>query len=134
MRRGLVSGGCAGSFRRGVLLRRKAHAKVTKVYVVARRLKVGDGEVVLPLFCESRKEDALSKAVAINQGMRDLLECHLVKPKGADEGEDTGIRLGQYLADLGISGFKSEVQEVEVQGSAIQIVGPMPSGTPIWRS
>ena len=99
---------------------------MSRVYVIGRRIKIGDGEVVVPLRVESRKEDALTFAVAINQKMTAMLECHLVNARG-EEGEDTGVLLGQYLADLGILGFKSEVQEVEVQGSAIQVVGAIPA-------
>jgi hypothetical protein len=96
-----------------------------KVYIVGRRLKVGDGEVVIPLRVESRKEDALSFGVAVNQKLSALLDCHLVKPKGGDEGEDTGVTLAQFLGELGILGFKSEVEETEVQGNSIQVVGSM---------
>jgi hypothetical protein len=102
--------------------------------VISRRLKVGDGEVIIPLRVESQKTDALSAAISINRRLAGLLDCHLVKTKG-DEGEDTGMTVHQFLLELGVVNFESEVEEVEVFGNSIQVVGTMPSGVQVkWPS
>jgi hypothetical protein len=107
---------------------------MSSVFLVKRRIKVGDGECVVTLRCDSRREDARDFAAKLQPAMAGLLDCHLVKMGKEGEGDDTGIELGQFLADLGIFGFALEVQEVELQGSMIQLAGTMPSGEKVWRS
>jgi hypothetical protein len=107
---------------------------VSTIFLVKRRIKVGDGEVSVVVRCESRKEDALAFAAKLQPAMAALLECHLVKVGKDGEGDDTGVALGQFLADLGIFGFKLDVEEVKLEGRMIDLVGSMPSGAPVWRS
>lgn len=104
------------------------------VFLVKRRIKVGDGEVVVTLRCDSRRDDAKEFASRLQPAMAGLLDCHLVKMGEDGEGEDTGIELGQFLVDLGVYGFALEIQEVELQGRMVELAGAMPSGERVWRS
>jgi hypothetical protein len=107
---------------------------MSTIFLVKRRIKVGDGEAVVVVRCESRKEDAYAFANQLQSAMAGMLECHLVKVDKADEGNDTGVSLGQFLADLGVFGFKLEVEEVKLEGRMVELAGTMPSGAPVWRS
>lgn len=104
------------------------------VFLLRRRLRVGDQEVVVPVGVYRRKEEAAEAAGKLHEAQSSMLECLIVKSGKDGEVEDTGVRVGKFLAGLGVIGFKPEIVEVEVQGSMIELAGTMPSGAPVWRS
>lgn len=96
------------------------------VFLLRRRLRIGDQDVLVPVGVYSRKEDAADVAGKLHMAQASLLDCLIVRPGREGEAEDTGVRVGRFLADIGVVGFKPEIVEVEVEGAMIQVATEMP--------
>lgn len=89
---------------------------MTKAIIVKRRIKVGDGEVTIPLKMFTDQEQAVEFAKGNHLAMSSLLDKVI-----AD-----GLTVSQFLGHLGIMGFKPEIETVELEGSRIQVAQAMP--------
>jgi len=96
---------------------------MSKIYVVKRRLRVADSEIVIPIYATSRREDAVEFAGKNHQAMTELLRYSVVSPIGEHMGS-----FGKLIDQLGVVGFRPEIEEVELEGSRIEVVPGLPAG------
>jgi len=94
---------------------------MSKIYVVKRRLRCADSEIVIPIYATSRREDAVEFAGKNHQAMTELLRYAVVSPIGEVMGN-----FGKLIDQLGVTGFKPEIEEVEVQGGLIEVAREIP--------
>lgn len=94
---------------------------MSKIFIVKRRLRIGDSEVVIPVHVSSKKESAVEFAGKNHQAMTELLRYAVVSPIGENMGA-----FGKLLDALGVSGFKPEIEEVVVEDALIQVAREIP--------
>lgn len=94
---------------------------MSKIYVVKRRLRVADSEIVIPIYATSRREDAVEFAGKNHAAMTELLRYAVISPIGEMMGQ-----FGKLIDQLGVTGFKPEIEEVEVQDGLISVARELP--------
>lgn len=92
-------------------------------YLVQTKLALASGaQIPVPFQLFADKDAAALARKERQETLASLLSARLAIPKGAGEFDDAGISLGQALANLGILGFATEIQPIEVEDQRIAVV------------
>lgn len=92
-----------------------------KIYIVKRRIRIADSEITIPVHVCSRREDAVEFAGKNHAALTELLRYAVISPIGEHMGA-----FGKLLDSFGVTGFKPEIEEVEVHGGLIELAREVP--------
>ncbi len=95
---------------------------MTKIYVLQRVIGAvaGNARLVVPVMAFSSLSEASKAAAVHSDALRAAMRTRL-----HDEAGDTGLQLGRFLQDLGLSGFQHGVDELDLAEDKL-IVTPDP--------